>query len=52
MHHYIGHGSYLKEWRKRNAFKMWTGWPTFPMIFHQGTLLGGANELERYLKPS
>ncbi len=51
-HCYIGHGSYLKEWRKRNAFKMWTGWPTFPMVFHQGTLVGGANELEKYLAES
>ena len=50
-HHYIGHGSYLSEWRKRNAFKMWTGWPTFPMVFHEGTLIGGANELEKHLQP-
>lgn len=51
-HHYIGYGNYLRHWRKRNVFKMWTGWPTFPMVFHQGTLIGGANELERYLKES
>lgn len=50
--HYIAYGSYLKEWRKRNAFKMWTGWPTFPMVFHDGTFLGGAAELEAYLKES
>jgi len=51
-YHYIGYGSYLREWRKRNTFKMWTGWPTFPMVFHEGTLLGGASELERYLERS
>lgn len=50
QHHYIEHGNYLKDWRKRNVFKMWTGWPTFPMVFHDGTFIGGANELERYLK--
>ena len=25
---------------------MWTGWPTFPMVFVKGTLIGGADELE------
>ncbi len=48
-YHYIAYGSYLKDWRKRNVFKMWTGWPTFPMVFHRGVLLGGAARLERYL---
>jgi len=47
---YIEHGSYLKGWRKRNVFKMWTGWPTFPMVFHQGKLIGGANDLAKYLE--
>jgi monothiol glutaredoxin len=51
-HRYIEHGSYLKDWRKRNVFKMWTGWPTFPMVFHDGTFIGGANELEKYLNES
>jgi len=41
------HGSYLSQWRRRNALKMWTGWPTFPMIFVRGTLIGGASDLER-----
>ncbi len=48
--HYIEHGSYLKDWRKRNVLKMWTGWPTFPMVFHQGTLIGGASNLAKYLE--
>jgi len=38
---YLEYGSYLSEWRRRNALKMWTGWPTFPMVFVQGTLIGG-----------
>ena len=45
-HHYLEYGSYFGEWRKRNALKMWTGWPTFPMVFVKGTLVGGAEELD------
>jgi glutaredoxin-related protein len=44
--HYIEHGSYLSEWRRRNALKMWTGWPTFPMVFVKGSLVGGGKEIE------
>jgi monothiol glutaredoxin len=44
-HHDLDYGSYLSEWRKRNALKMWTGWPTFPMIFVKGTLVGGADDV-------
>lgn len=40
-HHYLEYGSYFSQWRRRNALKMWTGWPTFPMVFHKGVLLGG-----------
>lgn len=43
---YLGYGSYLSEWRRRNALKMWTGWPTFPMIFVRGVLIGGAEDLK------
>ena len=25
---------------------MWTGWPTFPMVFVKGTLVGGATDLQ------
>ena len=46
---YIGHGSYLRGWRRRNALKMWAGWPTFPMVFVKGVLVGGADELERLM---
>ena len=46
---YIEYGSYLSGWRRRNALKMWTGWPTFPMIFVKGTLVGGANDLKRLI---
>ena len=44
--HYIGYGSYLSQWRKRTALKMWTGWPTFPMVFVHGVLVGGASDVK------
>ena len=42
---YLGIGSYFSEWRKRLVLKMWTGWPTFPMIFIDGVLIGGFDDL-------
>jgi len=44
---YVEYGSYLSEWRRRNALKMWTGWPTFPMVFVKGVLVGGADDVEK-----
>ena len=43
---YLEYGSYFSDWRRRNALKMWTGWPTLPMIFVKGQLVGGASDLE------
>ena len=43
---YLEYGSYLGMWRPRSALKMWTGWPTFPMVFVKGVLVGGASELQ------
>jgi monothiol glutaredoxin len=43
---YLEYGNYFNSWRERNALKMWCGWPTFPMVFVQGTLVGGAQDLE------
>lgn len=48
--YYLEYGSYLGTWRRRTALKMWTGWPTFPMIFVKGVLIGGASDLERLLE--
>ena len=48
-HHYLEYGSYFNTWRERNALKMWTGWPTFPMVFVKGTLVGGADDLQKLL---
>jgi len=48
-YHYLEYGSYLREWRRRNALKMWTGWPTHPVVFDKGTLIGGAGDLAKLI---
>ena len=48
--HYLEYGSYLNTWRRRTALKMWTGWPTFPMVFVKGVLVGGANEVQQLIE--
>ncbi|HVG58624.1 MAG TPA: glutaredoxin [Hyalangium sp.] len=42
---YIEYGSYLSMWKQRLALKLWAGFPTFPMVFIDGTLMGGFTEL-------
>ena len=49
-YHYIENGNYFGGWKKRLAIKLWSGWPTFPQVFHNGVLIGGAQDLEAYLK--
>jgi len=44
---YLEYGSYFSQWRRRGALKAWTGWPTFPMVFVKGVLVGGASDLAR-----
>ncbi len=44
---YLEYGSYLSAWKKRLAIKLWAGWPTFPMVFVKGKLLGGAVDAEK-----
>ncbi len=46
---YLSYGSYFSLWRPRNALKMWTGWPTFPMVFVKGTLVGGYDDLQKLI---
>jgi len=46
---YLGYGSYLSQWRQRSALKMWTGWPTLPMVFVRGSLVGGAADLKKLI---
>ena len=48
-HHYLEYGSYFNTWRRRNALKMWSGWPTFPMVFVKGVLVGGADDVARLI---
>mgnify|MGYP000730885044 CR=1 FL=1 len=48
-HHDMDYGNYLSMWRERNALKIWTGWPTFPMVFVRGMLVGGASDVEKLI---
>jgi monothiol glutaredoxin len=48
-HEYLEFGSYFSQWRRRNAIKMWTGWPTFPMVFVRGVMVGGADDLQKLI---
>jgi glutaredoxin-related protein len=43
---YLEYESYLSQWKRRLALKMWSGWPTFPMVFCNGVLLGGAKDVK------
>jgi glutaredoxin-related protein len=47
--HYLEYGSYLNTWRRRTALKIWSGWPTFPMIFVKGVLIGGAENVQKLI---
>ncbi len=49
VHHDLDYGNYFGQWRRRNALKMWTGWPTLPMVFVKGQLVGGAEDTQRLL---
>ena len=40
---YLQYGGYLSRWKARLAIKMWSGWPTFPQVFVNGTLIGGSS---------
>jgi len=46
---YLEYGSYMGEWRRRLALKLWTGWPTFPMVFVKGELIGGYEDLAKLI---
>lgn len=47
---YLEYGSYFSKWKPRLAIKLWSGWPTYPQIFHKGKLVGGFSELKKYSK--
>ncbi len=44
---YLEYGSYFSQWKERLAIKLWAGFPTFPMVFMKGNLVGGASEIEK-----
>ena len=44
---YLEYGSYFSKWKERLAIKLWAGFPTFPMVFLDGTLVGGCSDLEQ-----
>lgn len=46
---YLEYGSYFAAWRPRLTLKMWTGWPTFPMVFVKGTFIGGSSDLQKLI---
>ena len=48
-HHYLSYGNYFSMWRERNALKMWAGWPTMPMVFVRGVLVGGAEDVQKLI---
>ena len=47
--HFLEYGSYLNTWRRRTALKIWSGWPTFPMIFVKGVLIGGYEDVQKLI---
>lgn len=46
---YVEFGSYVSGWQQRLAIKLWSGWPTFPQVFVDGRLVGGADEITKAL---
>lgn len=49
-HHDLDFGNYTNMWRERLAIKLWAGWPTLPMVFVKGRLIGGNSDLRYALK--
>lgn len=47
---YLQYGSYFSGWRRRLALKLWLGWPTFPLVFINGTFVGGASDLQKLIE--
>lgn len=44
---YLEYGSYVSMYRERLAIKLWAGYPLLPMVFLDGTLIGGFRELKK-----
>lgn len=41
---YLEYGSYCRSGRSVWPIKLWAGFPTFPMVFIDGVLIGGESE--------
>jgi glutaredoxin-related protein len=48
--HSLSYGNYFSQWQARLAIKMWSGWPTYPQVFIEGKLIGGCDELIKFLE--
>ena len=46
---YVEYGSYVSKWHERLAIKLWSGYPTYPQVFVNQTLIGGYRELQAML---
>jgi glutaredoxin-related protein len=49
---YLEYSNNFTSWRKRNALKMWTEWPTFLTVFVKGTPIGSADDLKALIGSS
>ena len=47
---YLSYGNYFSQWKQRLAIKLWSGWPTYPQVFIDGKLIGGCDDMEKFLK--
>ncbi len=47
---YLEYGSYLSKWKERLSIKLWAGFPTFPMVFLDGKLIGGLSETTKWVE--
>jgi monothiol glutaredoxin len=46
---YLSYGNYFSKWKQRLAIKLWSGWPTYPQVFVDGVLIGGCDDLIKFL---
>ncbi len=49
QYHFLSYGNYFSKWKQRLAIKLWSGWPTYPQVFIDGKLIGGASDLAKFL---
>jgi len=47
---FLSYGNYFSKWKARLAIKLWSGWPTYPQVFIDGKLIGGCDDLVKFLK--